>query len=151
MLVLAAITLLSIAGYAFAYTYLLNKTDSVLLCILLHASFNVALASAGLRTEHALQLWDYILTLGLGAATIWAGVALLIKLTDGRLGRDVTAPLAETMNRAARLSEIWCTRKEERFAGPGSSVVPRHRMGGPNGWSARRSPVAWGHASRHHL
>lgn len=96
MLVLAAITLLSIAGYAFAYTYLLNKTDSVLLCILLHASFNVALASAGLRTEHALQLWDYILTLGLGAATIWAGVALLIKLTDGRLGRDVTAPLAET-------------------------------------------------------
>src|SRR5688500_18820850 len=32
VLVLVALTLLSIVGYAFAYTYLLNKTGSVLLC-----------------------------------------------------------------------------------------------------------------------
>jgi membrane protease YdiL (CAAX protease family) len=88
VLVLAALTLLSIVGYAFAYTYLLNKTGSVLLCIILHACFNVALASAGLRAEQALQRWEYILVLGLSAATVWAGVALLITLTGGRLGRD---------------------------------------------------------------
>ncbi len=103
VLVLVALTLLSIVGYSFAYTYLLNKTGSVLLCILLHASFNTAMSSAALRTEDALQRWDYIVTLGLGVLTIWAGVALLIKLTDGRLGRDesptpapLTTPLHDT-------------------------------------------------------
>ncbi len=96
MLVLIALTLLSIVGYAFAYTYLLNKTGSVLLCILLHASFNAALSSVGLRTEDALQRWDYILVLGLTVATIWAGVALLIKLTGGRLGRVEALPPLRT-------------------------------------------------------
>ncbi len=103
VLVLGVLTLLSIVGYAFAYTYLLNKTGSVLLCIILHAGFNTAIASAGLRTEDALQRWDYILTLGLSVLTIWAGVALLIKLTGGRLGRDesttpvpLTSPLHDT-------------------------------------------------------
>jgi membrane protease YdiL (CAAX protease family) len=71
--VLAALTLLPIVGYAFAYTYLLNKTGSVLLCVVLHACFNVAMASAGLRAAQALQRWDYILLLGLSAATIWLG------------------------------------------------------------------------------
>jgi membrane protease YdiL (CAAX protease family) len=88
VLVLAALTLLTIVGYAFAYTYLVNKTGSVLLCILLHASFNVAMAAVGLRAEQALQRWEYILVLALSAATIWAAVALLIKLTGGRLGRE---------------------------------------------------------------
>jgi len=101
LLVLVALTLLSIVGYAFAYTYLLNKTGSVLLCILLHAGFNTAMASAGLRTEDALQRWDYILTLGLGVVTIWAGVALLIKLTGGRLGRDNSTSPAPHMTRIA--------------------------------------------------
>jgi hypothetical protein len=57
VLVLVALTLLSIVGYAFAYTYLLNKTGSVLLCILLHAGIDTAMSSAGLRTEAALQRW----------------------------------------------------------------------------------------------
>lgn len=94
VLALGTLTLVSIVGYAFAYTYLLNKTGSVLLCILLHASFNTAMASVGLRTEDALQRSDYLLTLGLGAVTIWAGVALLIKFTGGRLGQDVKRPSA---------------------------------------------------------
>ncbi len=103
VLVVVALTFLSIVGYAFAYTYLLNKTGSVLLCILLHAGFSTAMSSAGLRTEQALQRWDYILTLGLGVLTIWGGVALLITLTRGRLGRDestipaaLSAPLHDT-------------------------------------------------------
>jgi membrane protease YdiL (CAAX protease family) len=88
VLILVALTLVSIVGYAFAYTYLLNRTGSVLLCILMHAGFNTALSSAGLRTEAALQKWDYVLMLALGAVTIWAAVAALIRLTGGELGRD---------------------------------------------------------------
>ena len=102
VLILVALTLLSIVGYAFAYTYLLNRTGSVLLCVLLHAGFNTAMSSAGLRAEDALQRWDYVLTLGLSVLTIWAGVALLVKLTGGRLGRDEpTTPVRLTTRRRA--------------------------------------------------
>jgi membrane protease YdiL (CAAX protease family) len=90
VMILAALTLVSIVGYAFAYTYLLNRTGSVLLCILMHAAFNTALSSAGLRTEAALQKWDYVLMLALGAVTIWVAVAMLIRLTGGQLGRHRT-------------------------------------------------------------
>lgn len=92
VVLMVALTLLTIVGYAFAYTYLLNRTGSVLLCVLLHASINVAMASAGLRAEHALQGWDYILMLGLTTVSIWAAVAMLITLTAGRLGRADTRP-----------------------------------------------------------
>jgi hypothetical protein len=94
------LTLVSIVGYAFAYTYLLNRTGSVLLCILMHAGFNTALSSAGLRTEAALQRWDYILLLGLSAATIWIAVGLLVRLTGGRLGQpgaDRSLPVVEAV------------------------------------------------------
>ena len=56
-------TLITIMGYAFAYTFLINRTASVLLCIILHVGFNTALSTAGLRSEEALQRWDYILLL----------------------------------------------------------------------------------------
>jgi membrane protease YdiL (CAAX protease family) len=88
VIILAALTLVSIVGYAFAYTYLLNRTGSVLLCILLHAGFNTALSSGGLRTEAALQEWDYVLLLALGAVTVWTAVAVLIRSTGGQLGRQ---------------------------------------------------------------
>jgi membrane protease YdiL (CAAX protease family) len=102
MTVLAALTLLSIVGYAFAYTYLLSRTGSVLLCILLHAGFNTAMASVGLRTEEALQRWEYVLALGLGTATIWVGVMVLIRLTGGRLGADTPEPFAVAPRRAIK-------------------------------------------------
>lgn len=92
VLVLVALTMTGIVGYTFAYTYLFNRTRSVLLCIIMHAGFNTALASAGLRNEQALQRWDYVLMLGLTTATVWAGVALLIKLTHGRLGQADQPP-----------------------------------------------------------
>lgn len=85
---LVALTLASIAGYAFAYTFLVNKTGSVLLAIAMHASFNVANGFAGLRTEEALQKTDYLLMLALSAATIWVLVGVLIAVTGGRLGRS---------------------------------------------------------------
>ncbi|HEX2504955.1 MAG TPA: CPBP family intramembrane glutamic endopeptidase [Gaiellaceae bacterium] len=86
VLVLVALTMASIVGYAFAYTFLLNKTGSVLLCIAMHASFNVANGLAGLRAEEALRETDYLLILGLSAATIWILVGVLVRLTHGRLG-----------------------------------------------------------------
>jgi uncharacterized protein len=92
VLLLVALTMASILGYAFAYTFLLNKTGSVLLCIVLHASFNVANGFAGLRTEEALQENDYLLMLVLSAATIWALVTLLIRATQGRLGQAAAVP-----------------------------------------------------------
>jgi membrane protease YdiL (CAAX protease family) len=88
VLLLVALTMASIIGYAFAYTFLLNKTGSVLLCIAMHASFNVANGLAGLRTEEALQRNDYLLMLALSAATVWALVAVLMRVTRGGLGRS---------------------------------------------------------------
>jgi uncharacterized protein len=88
VLALVALTMASIAGYAFAYTLLLNKTGSVLLCIALHASFNTANGFAGLRAEDALKENDYLLMLALSAATIWVLVAALVRATHGRLGSD---------------------------------------------------------------
>ena len=86
VLALVALTLASIVGYAFAYTFLVNKTGSVLLAIAMHASFNVANGFAGLRTEEALQQNDYLLMLALSAGTIWTLVAILIGATRGQLG-----------------------------------------------------------------
>jgi membrane protease YdiL (CAAX protease family) len=91
VLALVALTLASIVGYAFAYTFLVNKTGSVLLAIAMHASFNVANGFAGLRTDEALQKTDYLLILGLSAATIWALVAVLVAVTHGRLGSGASA------------------------------------------------------------
>src|SRR5687767_3135780 len=88
-MLLVALTMASIVGYAFAYTFLLNKTGSVLLCIAMHASFNVANSSAGLRTEEALQQTDYLLMLALSATTIWVLVAVLVRLTRGGLGSEL--------------------------------------------------------------
>jgi predicted membrane channel-forming protein YqfA (hemolysin III family) len=91
VLALVALTLASIVGYAFAYTFLVNKTGSVLLAIAMHASFNVANGFAGLRTDEALRKTDYLLILGLSAATIWALVAVLVAVTHGRLGSGASA------------------------------------------------------------
>ena len=77
--------------------YLFAIGVPITLAVLVTAEFALSVSSAGLRAEDALQRWDYILTLGLGVLTIWAGVALLIKLTDGRLGHDnPTSPAPRT-------------------------------------------------------
>jgi uncharacterized protein len=91
VLALVGLTLASIVGYAFAYTFLVNRTGSVLLAIAMHASFNTANGFAGLRTEEALQGNDYLLMLGLSTATIWTLVAVLIAVTRGHLGRGAPA------------------------------------------------------------
>ena len=66
---------------AFFYTWLYNRTGSVLLCILLHASFTPA-------QDHLLLLRDEvhgITDLAIGVAYL-GGVLVLLALTRGRLG-----------------------------------------------------------------
>ena len=43
--------------------------------------------------------------LGLTAATVWAGVALLVKLTGGRLGREDAPPTDRRTDEPARPAE----------------------------------------------
>jgi hypothetical protein len=84
-LALAALTLASIVGYAFAYTFLVNKTGSVLIAIAIHVSFNTANGFAGLGTRRRCKGTGYLLVLELSTATIWTLVAELIAVTAGTL------------------------------------------------------------------
>lgn len=65
--------------YAFFYTYLYNKTQSVLLCIVLHGSFTAALDNL-ILTADSLTVDLVILS------TLVAGTLVLIVATRGRLG-----------------------------------------------------------------
>ena len=64
---------------AFYYTWLYNKTRSVLLCILLHASFTPA-------QDHLLLTADSTLVDAVLLSTYLVGAGVLIALTRGRLG-----------------------------------------------------------------
>ena len=69
---------------AFYYTWLYNKTRSVLLCILLHASFTPA-------QDHLLLTADSPLVDAVVLSTYLLGVGVLIAVTRGRLGHEVPA------------------------------------------------------------
>ena len=69
--------------FVFFYTWLYNRTGSVLLCILLHASFTPALDHLVLREDN----------LGVDLAilaTLVAAAAALVALTRGRLGLETS-------------------------------------------------------------
>jgi membrane protease YdiL (CAAX protease family) len=66
---------------AFYYTWLYNRTGSVLLCILLHASFTPALDKLFLAPDSTTV--DLVIL-----GTIAAGAAALVLITRGRLGYD---------------------------------------------------------------
>jgi membrane protease YdiL (CAAX protease family) len=67
--------------YVFFYTYLYNRTGSVLLCILLHAGFTAALDNLILTSD---SIAVDLTILG----TLVAGTLALIGLTRGRLGAE---------------------------------------------------------------
>jgi membrane protease YdiL (CAAX protease family) len=72
------------------YTWLYNRTGSVLLCVLLHSSFNTAVGYLDLANQSATV--PIVL-----AATVAVAVTVLITLTDGRLGsRPVRRAAAES-------------------------------------------------------
>jgi membrane protease YdiL (CAAX protease family) len=84
---IAALTMLTIVLYAFFYTWLYNRTRSVLLCMLLHGGFNAAIglfpASLGMLQREA-----YVSLLGVQCVTLLIAVVALVVATRGTLGRD---------------------------------------------------------------
>jgi uncharacterized protein len=75
--------------YAFFYTYLYNKTRSVLLCIVLHGGFTAALDNLILTTD---SLTVDLVILG----TLVAGTLVLIVATRGQLGHVDSSDPTET-------------------------------------------------------
>jgi hypothetical protein len=65
--------------FVFYYTWLWNRTHSLLLCVLLHGSFTPAL-------EHLVLVDDSRSVDVAILATLVGGAALLVLLTRGRLG-----------------------------------------------------------------
>ena len=80
---------------AFFYTWLYNRTSSVLLCILLHASFTPAqdhlvLLPDAVAAAEPLGTIDFVIL-----GTYVAAVLLLVGLSRGRLGRRLGADNTE--------------------------------------------------------
>jgi membrane protease YdiL (CAAX protease family) len=70
--------------FVFFYTWLYNRTGSILLCILLHASFTPALDHLVLRDDNTTVDATIL-------ATLIAAALALIVLTRGRLGYEGSA------------------------------------------------------------
>ena len=83
---LVGVTLISIAVHAFWYTWLWQHTGSVLLCILLHASYNTANGQLLLVGVEALSGPAYETLLLLMTSVLIASVVILLIATRGRLG-----------------------------------------------------------------
>jgi hypothetical protein len=89
--------------FVFFYTWLYNRTGSVLLCVLLHGSFTPALDHLVLADDSATV--DLVIVW-----TLLAGAAVLVALTRGRLGLDFHAP-------APSVTSVSVPHRLERRAG----------------------------------
>jgi membrane protease YdiL (CAAX protease family) len=105
-ILLALLTMLTIFFYAFFYTWVYNATRSVLLCMLLHGSFNAAIGLLPASFE-ALQRGTYMALLVVQNVSLLAAVAIRIVATRGMLAyyavpersTDGTGWLARTIAR----------------------------------------------------
>lgn len=86
ILAMVGVTLVSITVHAFWYTWLINRTGSVLLCILLHAGYNSANGLLLPVGPEALAGPAYQTLLTLMTLVLIASVAVLFIATRGRLG-----------------------------------------------------------------
>jgi membrane protease YdiL (CAAX protease family) len=86
IMLIAGVTLLSIATHAFWYTWLMNRTGSALLCILLHASYNAANGLLVLVPDDRLQGNSYQTLLALMTGVLILSVVSLLIKTHGQLG-----------------------------------------------------------------
>jgi uncharacterized protein len=84
-ILLAILTMITIFFYAFFYTWVYNRTQSVLLCMLLHGSFNAAIGLLPASFE-ILQRGTYMTLLVVQVVTLLLAVAVLVVATRGRLG-----------------------------------------------------------------
>lgn len=80
--------------FVFFYTWLYNRTESVLLCVLLHGSFTPALDHLVLAEDSATV--DLVIV-----GTLLAGAAALVGLTHGRLGLDLREPASAAISLSA--------------------------------------------------
>jgi uncharacterized protein len=85
LVLLALLTLVGIALMAFFYTWVYNATQSVLLCMLLHGSFNTATGNFPAPLE-VLQRGVYVKLLLVQDITLLVAVAILVVATGGRFG-----------------------------------------------------------------
>ena len=84
-ILLAVLTMITIFFYAFFYTWVYNRTRSVLLCMLLHGSFNAAIGLLPASLE-VLQRGTYVALLAVQGVTLLLAVAILVVATGGKLG-----------------------------------------------------------------
>jgi membrane protease YdiL (CAAX protease family) len=86
LVLLALLTLGGIILYAFFYTWVYNATRSILLCMLLHGSFNTVTGTLFPAPFDLLQRETYVMLLVVQDITLLVAVAILVALTRGRLG-----------------------------------------------------------------
>ena len=79
--------LASITAHAFWYTWLINRTGSVLLCILLHAGYNTANGLLVLVPETDLHGAAEAVLLPIMTGVVVGSVLILLVATRGRLGK----------------------------------------------------------------
>lgn len=87
ILFITVVTLISITTHAFWYTWLINRTGSVLLCIILHASYNAANGLLILVPDESLEGSSYQLLLGVMTGVLVISVVSLLIKTKGQLGK----------------------------------------------------------------
>ena len=83
---LVGVTFISIAAHAFWYTWLMNRTGSVLLCMLLHGGYNAANGLLLLVPETEM-IANYPTLLALTTTVLVCSVLMLVVFTRGRLGK----------------------------------------------------------------
>lgn len=81
-----ALLLVSVTAHAFWYTWLINRTGSVLLCILLHAGYNTANGLLVLVPETDMAAGAEAVLLPLMTGVVLGSVLILLAATRGRLG-----------------------------------------------------------------
>src|SRR5215212_3894409 len=94
-ILLALLTMLTIFFYAFFYTRVYNHTQSVLLCMLLHGSFNAAIGLLPASLE-VLQRGTYVALLVVQGVSLLLAVTVLVVATSGRLGYAAASEHATT-------------------------------------------------------
>ena len=86
------LTVLSVVGYAFLLTWVMNRTGSVLVAVLLHGGFNTANGALVPLPEAAVEGDAYATLSVLVLGVLVVAVGALLVATRGRLGYDGPTP-----------------------------------------------------------
>ena len=90
LVLLAVLTLVGIVLFAFFYTWVYNRTKSILLCAILHGSFNTATGLVPATLE-MLQREVYVTLLVVQDVTLLVAVLIVLAVTGGRLGYEAAS------------------------------------------------------------